>query len=662
MTGETHVIELDNWGIDGDPTNNSNGINNALNWAAQSGYSEVVLPPGEYLIKEDIPIKIVNSSNMKINLNSAVLKINPNGLTSNKIVRIADSSNIQLVNGTVLGDINTHDYTTNPGTHEGNLGILIDGGVVNLTLDNLTVRDITGWGITTSTGKDYVGYPPVGIVNRNLRQGSIDPSNGVRISDNTKISTITPIDLTRFMNFADRYLILAYDKGYMGNPYLSTNQFDVIFYDKDKNIINVKTSQLIYKKVVIPDHTVYADFIFYQPDVPTKGDTDFNGAVLFVTHYIQPTDIKITNCTIDGARSLGIAICGGDGVTIADSTIKNTKKQAPGYGVNLEDGWEFMNEIRFINNRFENNINDFVSSAGDNMVIEGNTFTKTFYIWSRTTNYTVRNNSFNGSTVTFQTDMSKNDYTAGGNKFINAAVKGSNLSDSSFENSNFLKGNANNCTFTSNKKVALNGSIRGSKFKSLWAEGDFNIFYSEITGSNLSLTATLVNGKVAKKNIVDNSNFNKSSLNLNSNIDLNVTNSRLTDTTMGIGGGWNKNLFAALEYNVINNPNITAPFINAFNSFGSINLKRNSVVITSAQPIIKLFNPAYINGQPLVADVNIIGNNCSTSGGTAGSVIAVTFGIPTSVITLRNVSNIFINLSISDAVKNKSMIKYTTSL
>lgn len=34
------LLDLDRWGIDGDPTNNSNGINNALAWAYQNNFSE----------------------------------------------------------------------------------------------------------------------------------------------------------------------------------------------------------------------------------------------------------------------------------------------------------------------------------------------------------------------------------------------------------------------------------------------------------------------------------------------------------------------------------------------------------------------------------------------------------------------------------------------
>lgn len=137
-----------------------------------------------------------------------------------------------------------------------------------------------------------------------------------------------------------------------------------------------------------------------------------------------------------------------------------------------------------------------------------------------------------------------------------------------------------------------------------------------------------------------------------------MRNSKITNTTMGIGGGWNRNLFLTLENNVIKNPHITTPFINAFNSFGSINLKNNSLNITSTQPIIKLSNPAGINGQPLVADVNIIRNNCSTSTGLTGNVITINFAMPTSVITFRDVNNIFNNLIISNAIKNKSIIRY----
>ena len=49
MVSGTYVLELERWNVKNDGTdadNTSKGINNALLWASQQGFIEVVLPRG----------------------------------------------------------------------------------------------------------------------------------------------------------------------------------------------------------------------------------------------------------------------------------------------------------------------------------------------------------------------------------------------------------------------------------------------------------------------------------------------------------------------------------------------------------------------------------------------------------------------------------------
>ena len=150
----------------------------------------------------------------------------------------------------------------------------------------------------------------------------------------------------------------------------------------------------IYKKVLIPDNAKYVHFVFKQDYVPERGDTDFNGTTVFLTNYSSPNNITIKNCLIEKNKSLGMGICGGYNWNIENNMFKENGGGAPGYAIDLEDGWEYMDSFLFKNNKFIDNNNDIVSCAGDNIIFENNSFTSTVYMWGRTTNYKFLNNSF----------------------------------------------------------------------------------------------------------------------------------------------------------------------------------------------------------------------------------------------------------------------------
>lgn len=58
--GNSYTIELDRWGIDGDPVNNVQGINDALSWASTQGFDKIIFPNQVYVISENHYIRINN--------------------------------------------------------------------------------------------------------------------------------------------------------------------------------------------------------------------------------------------------------------------------------------------------------------------------------------------------------------------------------------------------------------------------------------------------------------------------------------------------------------------------------------------------------------------------------------------------------------------------
>lgn len=500
---KTYEINLEKWKIDGDPTNNAVGITNALNWAAEEGYSTIKFPTKEYLIDENSCVEIKDMSNVTIDLNGATLKLNPNALLKSKIIHMQRCVNVNLINGTIAGDINEHDYS-NPTTTEGNIGLLIDEGVLNCNFQGLTIRDSTGWGVTTGKGKEFhQSRSGTEISKNNLESGSYDAATGDKVVDDKKIRTIQPLNVQDFKNVFDGdYFIFAYDFGYMNNPHLSTREFTALFYDENGKFMEATKDQLMYKKTAIPAGAAKAHFVIHQPNLPTSGDGDFNGAVAFLTYYEQPTGVVFEDCTFDNNKSLGMAICGGESFKIRNNTFTNTGTLSPAHAIDIEDGWEFTNDIEISDNVFNNNIGDLVVCAGDNIVVKNNEFAGNVNFNGRATRYKIENNTFRpnsrpgvlGLSFEYRTDTSIQ-----GNTYYNRNVSVKNLGGKSVIPIMGTELTWKNETFINSSILSMSNvvELRESEFKiedgftgSVWLAGriresNFNIGPSVLRGAQI---------------------------------------------------------------------------------------------------------------------------------------------------------------------------------
>ena len=79
---------------------------------------------------------------------------------------------------------------------------------------------------------------------------------------------------------------------------------------------------------------------------------------------------------------------------IANCTIVRSGETLAKCAFDAEDGWDMMQDVWIYRNRFVgNHHNGLLTCAGNNFVIEENQ-AKDLYLWSRTNNYVVRNNTF----------------------------------------------------------------------------------------------------------------------------------------------------------------------------------------------------------------------------------------------------------------------------
>ena len=394
------------------PIETSKGINDALNYAAKNKYDKITFPKGEYCISEENPITMV--SNLIVDLNGATFKINDNGLQHYTVIDFSNCSNSQLINGIILGDRETHDYKTIEGSHEWTCGIVFNN-CDNCILDNVTVSSFPGYGISSSLGENLSDLI-IGVTKDNLSIGNISDKGKL----NSKRGTIRTIDPLNIINVGGEFE-LGYNKGYMGYPYMQSKEYSAYFYDENMKFISKVDNCKQYKKVLIPDNAKYVHFVFKQDYVPERGDTDFNDTTVFLTNYSSPNNITIKNCLIEKNKSLGMGICGGYNWNIENNMFKENGGGAPGYAIDLEDGWEYMDSFLFKNNKFIGNNNDIVSCAGDNIIFENNSFTSTVYMWGRTTNYKFLNNTFSNISMNINYEYST-DTECSGNTYNNCRI------------------------------------------------------------------------------------------------------------------------------------------------------------------------------------------------------------------------------------------------
>ena len=456
------------------PIETSKGINDALNYAAKNKYDKITFPKGEYCISEENPITMV--SNLIVDLNGATFKINDNGLQHYTVIDFSNCSNSQLINGIILGDRETHDYKTIEGSHEWTCGIVFNN-CDNCILDNVTISSFPGYGISSSLGENLSDLI-IGVTKENLSIGNINDKGKL----NNKKGTIRTIDPLNISNVGGEFE-LGYNKGYMGYPYMQSKEYLSYFYDENMKFISKVDNCKQYKKVLIPDNAKYVHFVFKQDYVPERGDTDFNGTTVFLTNYSSPNNITIKNCLIEKNKSLGMGICGGYNWNIENNMFNENGGGAPGYAIDLEDGWEYMDSFLFKNNKFIGNNNDIVSCAGDNIIFENNSFTSTVYMWGRTTNYKFLNNSFSNIAMNINYEYST-DTECSGNTYNNCRIAiTSKNKDAEFNinNENIIDTHVN--TMPENVSI-IDSKITADNIDNIRIYGNFkDCHISKVTGS-----------------------------------------------------------------------------------------------------------------------------------------------------------------------------------
>jgi hypothetical protein len=158
--------------------------------------ANIPVPPGEYTIDAvNEPIRM--KSDINLNLSGVTLRAVPNNKTNSKIITSAGASNIAVLNGTIIGERDTHLWTADQ-FPDGKLpadpkdywksggwghGIVIEGGSRNVSLVRNNISHCFGDGVYVADA--YSVLLSRNVLEYNRRQGmSVICVDGMTVDSN----------------------------------------------------------------------------------------------------------------------------------------------------------------------------------------------------------------------------------------------------------------------------------------------------------------------------------------------------------------------------------------------------------------------------------------------------------------------------------------------
>ncbi|WP_188690025.1 right-handed parallel beta-helix repeat-containing protein [Pullulanibacillus camelliae] len=393
MSG-SYLLELERWQVKNDGTDAENstlGINRALNWAGKQGFTRFILPKGIYLIDETRPVE--PQSYMALDLGGSTLRMRDNGLSSYAVVSFRRNQQFaRLTNGRIEGDRFTHDYSSG-GTHEFGVGVQLQYGGQQLSIDNLEIFNMTGDGliaITSFGGIGGVGMPPLA---GNLESGGINLIDGTLMNEADRIRTKVMLPIVDALKNSGFFGLYGDSYGGIGTE-VTTDLYDVIFYKEDESLLTAKTDIHFFDEVPLPQDAAFAKVVLHQSIVPSA-----SGCRLIVRTPQFPKHVSIEKCHIHDCRRLGITMAGAKYVSIRECDIHDISGTAPQGAIDIEDGYAINQYIYIDNNSIYANKNyNIIAVAGRHISVTNNRLQDgIFTINSGVNEAIVDNNYFNNT-------------------------------------------------------------------------------------------------------------------------------------------------------------------------------------------------------------------------------------------------------------------------
>jgi uncharacterized protein Veg len=462
----SYTLELTRWNVKSDGTdalNTTNGINGAIIWASQNGYTQICLPKGIYLIDETKSIKPV--SFITLNLNGSTLKVRSNNLEKYQMVKFEHVKFARITNGILEGDRETHVYEkdgVDADTHEGGIGINIFGDSRFITVDNLEILNMTGDGIITTNS-----FPDTA---HSLRQSQCE-SGTYSLIDGTPVSNSNRIRFTTKILMDNLYINEAGHWGVYGNGYgnlgtgIISSHYDVVFYNSDDTFHSSIPNVQFFEEVPKRKDASYARVVFHQGNIPTD---DTNLTLVRVNRH--PEKIFFEKLDIHHCRRQGMSLIG-KYIYVRDNEIHHIGGSTyetgtdPQGGIDIEDGYDLNQHFFIERNHFHNNWGyDLVITNGKYMNIRANRFNKVSKYVSVALTTKIDDSIFVDNVI-FQSQVAiSGEFQISGNRYYGSTISFGN-SDSSVGRSIDINDEVyHNCLVTLNQIVPLTIKLNGCKF------------------------------------------------------------------------------------------------------------------------------------------------------------------------------------------------------
>ena len=361
-------------------TNTRIGLQKLLDDKKLEGYNKLLLLPGIYRIDHEAPIYI--PTEFTLDMNNSTLK--QNQFTGNKslMIELNNTFNSHVINGNIEGDYFSHDYANSTNNSEWINGISIGGESKYSSFENLSIKNITGYGSTNglSNSRDntlsytYI-YPRV--IGNNFYIGDIDRNTGLDITSTTR----TTSDYRDISGYSDiGYLSVSIYLGYQGNP-CGTWNLICHFYDGNKKFLKSIDSYQ-YRRIAVPKHSKYMRITILNISYPTN---------LSIQYFRIPTHCSFKNLKYENCRCVGMAPATMKDILVENCEFTNCGQSGAKCALDAEDGWDSMQDVTFKSLKFNANPNNyFLTCAGHNFVIDGQKNGKV-YIWERTRSLIIKN-------------------------------------------------------------------------------------------------------------------------------------------------------------------------------------------------------------------------------------------------------------------------------
>lgn len=380
----TYDPGYDKAAVEAEALDNVKGLNQFMADLSAAGYRKLVLLPGTYRLSATAFLTLPD--NFTLDLNGAVLK--ENGFTGDHaaMVKFESTYDAHLVNGVVEGDYFEHDYEHSPNDSEWPMGIEIVGESQYSSVENVTVRDITGYGGGNGFANDRkggmahwlrgIGWGEPGVLDRHTGKPDSKVKGWV---------TSDFIDLPADATYLQVSKYLGYQGFACGGWWMT-----VCFYSSGNKLISAETG-FQYRAMRVPAGATKARVSVEAAsvaDVPSG-----EGKELVAYRMRTPQNCSIVNCQFFHDRCVGYAASGMKNFLFRGNSFDHCGDAEAMCSFDAEDGWDLMQDVYLDGNKFGYNhvMCDMIGCGGHNFICENNV--GRIYFWGRCYSPVARKNS-----------------------------------------------------------------------------------------------------------------------------------------------------------------------------------------------------------------------------------------------------------------------------